>query len=58
MLAIAASRAYCGAEGTENFCAWVMEVVPLVLIVAIGDDFCGKSMENINGCVGKILPKQ
>lgn len=57
MVAIAVSKAYCGAEGTENFCAWVVEVVPLVLVVAIGDDFCGKSMENSNGCVGKIFLK-
>lgn len=57
MVAIAASRAYCGAEGTANFCAWVVEVVPLVLIVATGDDFCGKSLENSNGSVGKILLK-
>lgn len=48
-MAIAASKAYCGAEGTQNFCVWVMEVVPLVLIVAIGHDFCGKSLENSNG---------
>lgn len=56
-MTIAVSKAYCGAEGTEYFCAWGVEVVPLVLIVAIRDDFCGKSMENSNGCVGKILLK-
>lgn len=56
-MAIAASKAYCGAEGTQNFCAWAVEVMPLVLIVAIGDDFCGKSLENSNGYVGKVLLK-
>lgn len=56
-MAIAASKAYCGAEGTQNFCAWAVEVMSIVLIVAIGEDFCGKSLENTNGCVGKVLLK-
>lgn len=53
--AIAASKAYCGVGGTQNFWAWAVEVMPLVLIVAIGDDFCDKSLENSNDYVGKIL---
>lgn len=57
VLAISAFKAYCGAEGTRNFCAWAMEVMPLVLIVAIVDDFSGKSLENSNGNVGKVLLK-
>lgn len=57
VVAIAAFKAYCGAEGTQNFCAWAMEVMPLVLIVAIVDNFSGKSLENSNGNVGKVLLK-
>lgn len=57
MVAAAASKAYCGAEGTQTFCAWAVEGVPLVLTVAIGDDFCDKSLENGNGYVGKVLLK-
>lgn len=41
----------------REHCVWAVEVMPLVLIVAIGDDFCGKSLENSNSYVGKVLLK-